>query len=65
MSTQKDTASYGAFHELIDVLRETADTWLAPERGVESTTDVVEGLRNVLIYQGRHKEAQNVNLLQS
>jgi len=48
MTTQKDTASYGAFHELLDVLRETADTWLAPERGVENTTDVIEGLRNVL-----------------
>jgi hypothetical protein len=48
VTIQKDTASYGAFHELIDLLRETADTWLAPERGVDNTTDVIEGLRNVL-----------------
>jgi hypothetical protein len=48
MTSQKDTQSYAAFHELIDLLRETADSWLGPERGVESEVDVIEGLRNVL-----------------
>jgi hypothetical protein len=48
MAKQKDTASYAAFHELIDVLRAAADTWLSPERGVEREIDVVEGLRNAL-----------------
>jgi hypothetical protein len=48
MAHQKDTASYAAFHELIEVLGQTADSWLAPERGVVETRDVVEGFRNVL-----------------
>jgi hypothetical protein len=48
MTSQKDTQSYAAFHELIDLLRETADSWLGPERGVEDEVDVIEGLRNVL-----------------
>jgi hypothetical protein len=48
VTSQKDTESYAAFHELIDLLRETADSWLGRERGVEREIDVVEGLRNVL-----------------
>ena len=30
MTSQKDTQSYAAFRELIDLLRETADSWLGP-----------------------------------
>jgi hypothetical protein len=48
MFSQKETQSYAAFHELLDVLRETADTWLGPEREIESEIDAVEGLRYVL-----------------
>jgi hypothetical protein len=48
MPSQKETASYAAFHGLMDVLREAADSWLGPERGVGAEVDVVEGLRNVL-----------------
>ena len=46
--SNKDTRSHAAFHELLDTLREAADEWLAPERGIERDQDVVEGLRNVL-----------------
>jgi hypothetical protein len=48
MPSQKETQSYAAFHELIELLRETADSWLGPERGVEREVDVIEGFRNVL-----------------
>ena len=46
--TNKETQSYAAFHGLLDQLREAADGWLAPEKGVESEIDVVDGLRNVI-----------------
>ena len=44
----KNTRSHAAFHELVDLLRQTADEWLTAERGVETERDYVEGLRNVL-----------------
>ena len=47
-TTNKETQSHAAFHELIDVLRAAADDWLGPDRGVDSQLDVVEGLRNAL-----------------
>jgi hypothetical protein len=46
--SQKETAGYAAFQELLDTLREAADSWLAPERGNTAEIDIAEGLRNIL-----------------
>ncbi len=42
------TASYAAFHELVDLLRDTADSWLSADNEVETPRDFAEGIRNVL-----------------
>ena len=47
-TTHKETRSHAAFHQLLDQLREAADEWLSPERGIDSEVEVVEGLRNIL-----------------
>ena len=44
----QDTASYAAFHELVDLLRDTADSWLSADNEVETPRDFAEGIRNVL-----------------
>jgi Protein of unknown function (DUF1214) len=47
-TTQKETRSYAAFLGLLDALREAADAWLAPERGITAEVDIAEGFRNAL-----------------
>jgi hypothetical protein len=48
MSSQKDTKSYAAFNQLLDSLREIADSELTAEKGIEHEIDIAEGFRNIL-----------------
>jgi len=36
------TASYAAFHELVDLLRDTADSWLSADNEVKPLCRVVQ-----------------------
>jgi len=47
MTKNTETRSHAAFHELLDLLRDAADSWLGPER-VSREIDVLDGLRNAL-----------------
>jgi hypothetical protein len=48
MSSQKDTKSYAAFNQLLDSLREIADSELTADKGIEHEIDIAEGFRNIL-----------------
>ncbi len=46
--TNRDSKAHASFHRLLDQLREAADEWLSPERGIDREIEVVEGLRNII-----------------